>query len=285
MSTVVGVPEAPPSPAGPASGDELSLPAPPLVQQSRALVTLRINVRQLGFAFRARRELGETFRFHSYATEQPEAVISHPDHVRSLFTADPEDAPSVATTSPLRPVVGPNSVLTALGPRHMRQRKLLLPAFHGEVVARYREMIAQAADREIDSWPLGSPFALAPRMQAVTLDVIMGGIFGIAGSPERGTPEHGLRRAVSTVLALSTAPGAKLSELSNLGRDEPVGTQRVVLGWLDRHIYAVITARRAADGGTRRDDILSLLLEAEDEDGERLTDKEVRDELLTLVLA
>src|SRR3954447_7415541 len=285
MSTVVGVPEAPPSPAGPASGDELSLPAPPMVRHSRALVTLRLNVRQLGFVFRARRELGETFRFHRYATDQPGAVISHPDHVRSLFTADPDDAPSVAATSPLRPVVGPNSVLTALGPRHMRQRKLLLPAFHGEAVARYREMIAHAADREIDSWPAGRPFALAPRMQAITLDVIMGGIFGIEGSPERGTPEHGLRRAVSTVLALSTAPGAKLAELSNLGRDEPVGMTRAMLGWLDRHVYAVIDARRAGDGAGRRDDILSLLLEAEDEDGQRLSNKEVRDELLTLVLA
>src|SRR3954471_16729924 len=259
MSTVVSAPEAPSSPAGPAIGDELSLPAPPLVRQSRALVTLRLSVRQLGFVFRARRELGETFRFHGYAGDRPEAVVSHPDHVRSLFTADPEDAPSVAATSPLRPVVGPNSVLTALGPRHMRQRKLLLPAFHGEAVARYREMIAQAADREIDSWPLGSPFALAPRMQAVTLDVIMGGIFGIEGSPERGTPEHGLRRAVSTVLALSTAPGAKLAELSNLGRDEPVGVTRAILAFLDRHVYAVIGARRAGDGAGRRDDILSLL--------------------------
>src|SRR4051794_19703677 len=252
MSTLVAAPEAPSSPAGPASGDELSLPAPPLVQQPRALVTLRLSVRQLGFVFRARRELGETFRFHGYAADLPAAIVSHPDHVRSLFKADPEDAPSVAANSQLRPVVGPNSVLTAIGPRHMRQRKLLLPAFHGEAVARYREMIAQAADREIGSWPVGRPFALAPRMQAITLDVIMGGIFGIEGSPARGTPEYGLRRAVRTVLALSTAPGAKLAELSNLRRDEPVGTQRLVLGWLDRHIYAVITARRAAGGGTRR---------------------------------
>src|SRR3954452_18229644 len=210
MSTVVGVPEAPPSPAGPASGDELSLPAPPMVGQSRALTTLRLSVRQLGFVFRARRELGETFSFHGYGTERPEAVISHPDHVRSLFTADPEDAPSVAATSPLRPVVGPNSVLTALGPRHMRQRKLLLPAFHGDAVARYRTMIADAADREIDSWPVGRPFALAPRMQAITLDVIMAGIFGVEGSPARGTPEHGLRQAVRTVLSLSTLPVAKI---------------------------------------------------------------------------
>src|SRR5439155_21025698 len=161
----------------------------------------------------------------------------------------------------------------------------LLPAFHGEAVARYREMIAQAADREIDRWPLGTPFALAPRMQAITLDVIMAGICGVEGSPARGTPEHGLRRAVRSVLSLSTLPGAKLAELSNLRRGGPVGVQRAVLGWLDRRVYAVIAARRAEQHSGGRTDILSLLLDAETEDGERLTDKELRDELLTLVLA
>ena len=100
----------------------------------------------------------------------------------------------------------------------MRQRKLLLPAFHGEAVARYSEMIAAAADREIDSWPVGTPFALAPRMQAITLDVIMAGIFGVEGKPEKGTPEHGLRQAIRTVVRLSTTPLAKVSELANVGR-------------------------------------------------------------------
>ena len=124
-------------------------------------------------------------------------VTSHPDHVRSLFTAKPEQAPpSLTGESPLRPIVGPNSVLTAIGPRHMRQRKLLLPPFHGEAIERYAQMIADAAEREIDRWPVGRPFALAPRMQAITLDVIMAGIFGIEGRPELGTPEHGLRTAI-----------------------------------------------------------------------------------------
>ena len=285
MSTVVEAPEAPPSPAGPATDDELALPAPPLVQRSRPFVTLHLSIRQLGFVFRARRELGETFGFHGYASERPEAVISHPDHVRSLFTADPEDAPSVAATSPLRPVVGPNSVLTALGPRHMRQRKLLLPAFHGEAVARYREMIAEAADREIDSWPAGKPFALAPRMQAITLDVIMGGIFGIEGRPERGTPEHQLRQVIRRLVWLSTQPISQIAELLNTGSDEAVGPTKTALGYLDRATYAVIAKRREAPDLAERTDILSMLLRTTDDEGTPLTDHELRDELLTLVLA
>src|SRR5207244_13537987 len=113
-------------------------------------------------------------------------ITSHPDHIRSLFTAKPEQAPSLTGESPLRPIVGPNSVLTAIGPRHMRQRKLLLPPFHGEAVERYAEMIAGAAEREIARWPTGTPFRLAPRMQAITLDVIMAGVFGIEGRARGG---------------------------------------------------------------------------------------------------
>jgi cytochrome P450 len=255
---------------------------PPALPVPRALQTLRFNVRQIEFVFRARRELGDVFRFNSVVSDDLVVVTSHPDHVKSLFTAKPEEAPSLTGESPLRPIVGPNSVLTAIGPRHMRQRKLLLPSFHGDAVERYTEMIEEAAHREIDGWPLDTPFALAPRMQAITLDVIMAGIFGIEGPLTPGTPEHGLRRAIRLVLALSTRPEAQLGELINLGHDEPVGMTRVLLRYLDKHVYAVIAARRRMPGGT---DILSLLLDAETEDGERLTDKELRDELLTLVLA
>jgi cytochrome P450 family 135 len=273
--------EAPPSPAGPT--DEPGVRLPPSLALPRALQTLRFSIRQIEFVFRARRELGDVFLLRGAIDDDIHAITCHPDHVRSLFTAKPEDAPSLTGESPLRPIVGPNSVLTAVGPRHMRQRKLLLPPFHGEAVQRYTAMIAEAADREIDSWPIGSPFALAPRMQAITLDVIMAGIFGIEGTPAEGTPEYGLRQTIRRAVNLSTRPEAQLFELLNLGSDEPVGPTRLFLSQLDRHMYAVIEARRAGAG--RRTDILSLLLDAETEDGERLTDQELRDELLTLVLA
>jgi cytochrome P450 len=273
--------EAPPSPAGPVH-DGGGVRLPPSLPLPRAMQTLRFSIRQIEFVFRARRELGEVFQLRGSIDDDIEAITCHPDHVRSLFTAKPEEAPSLTGESPLRPIVGPNSVLTAVGPRHMRQRKLLLPPFHGEAVERYTAMIAAAADREIDGWPVGTPFALAPRMQAITLDVIMAGIFGVEGSPAKGTPEYELRRVLRRLVALSTRPEAQLFELLNLGSDEPVGPTRLFLQLLDRQLYAVISARREAPRGT---DILSLLFDAETEDGERLTDQELRDELLTLVLA
>ena len=275
--------QAAPSPAGPLEADVAGgLPEPPAIASPRLLQILRFNQRQIEFVFRARRELGEVFRMHAVIGEM--AVTSHPDHVRSLFTAKPEQAPSLTGESPLRPIVGPNSVLTALGDRHMRQRKLLLPPFHGEAVARYAQLIADAAEREIESWPVGRPFALAPRMQAITLDVIMAGVFGIEG-PAEGTTENALRTATKRILAGSTSPAAQVSELINLGQTEPRGVLRVAMAMLDRPTYAVISERRRAEDLDERHDILSLLLRAETEEGETLSDREVRDELLTLVLA
>ena len=277
--------QAPPSPAGPLEDENgVGLPEPPAVAMPPLLQVLRFSQRQIEFVFRARRELGEVFRMHGVIPGEP-VITSHPDHVRSLFTAKPEQAPSLTGESPLRPVVGSNSVLTALGERHMRQRKLLLPSFHGEAVARYAQMIADAAEREIETWPVGRPFALAPRMQAITLDVIMAGVFGIEGQPARGTPERGLRMATKNLVAFSTWPIAQLGELINLGHEEARGPLRVALTFLDRPTYAVISQRRRASDLEERNDILSLLLRARTEDGDALSDQEVRDELLTLVLA
>jgi len=275
-----------PSPAGPVEpGEATALPEPPEIRQPQLLQTLRFNQRQIQFVFRGRRELGEVFRMHGALPGPGPVITSHPDHVRSLFTAKPEQAPSLTGESPLRPVVGPNSVLTAVGPRHMRQRKLLLPPFHGEAIEQYTQMIADAAEREIDRWPIGTPLALAPRMQAITLDVIMAGIFGIEGKPEPGTPEHRLRQTTKGAVTASTLPLAQVSELLNLNRTEPVGLMKVGLGLLDRATYAVIEQRRRAEDLGERRDILSLLLQARTEEGEELSDKELRDELLTLVLA
>jgi cytochrome P450 len=276
--------EAPPSPAGPARDGIGHLRRPPEIALSRTQQTLRFSVRQIEFVFGARRRLGEVFRMRTRVVDGGTVVTSHPDHVRSLFTADPTEAPSLTGESPLRPIVGPNSTLTALGERHMRQRKLLLPSFHGEAVARYTEMIEAAAEREIDRWQLNTPFSLAPRMQAITLDVIMAGIFGIEGRPERGTPEHRLRQVIRRLVLLSTLPISQVAELLNTGSDEAVGPTKIALGYLDRATYDVIRKRRAEDL-EERTDILSVLLQATDEDGTPLTDQELRDELLTLVLA
>jgi cytochrome P450 len=276
---------APPSPAGPIEEAELAtLAAAPNIDLPKLAQTARFSMRQIEFVFKARRELGEVFRMRGVIPGGP-VITSHPDHVKSLFTAKPEQAPSLTGESPLRPILGPNSVLTAVGPRHMRQRKLLLPAFHGEAIDQYIEMITEAAEREIDKWPVGETMALAPRMQAITLDVIMAGIFGIEGKPAKGTPEYALRREVRKAVNASTWPTSQLTELLHVGREEAMGPLKYGLAMLDRPVYEVIRRRRQATDLEERRDILSILLQARTEDGETMDDKELRDELLTLVLA
>ncbi|HWF55862.1 MAG TPA: cytochrome P450, partial [Solirubrobacteraceae bacterium] len=186
---------------------------------------------------------------------------------------------------PLRPVLGAGSVLTSNGPRHLRQRKLLLPPFHGEAIARYEQMITDAAEREIARWPVGKAISLAPRMQAITLDVIMAGIFGIEGKPRPGTLEHSLRTAIRWLLWGSTLPGSKLAELMNIGHDEPFGFTWAALLLPDRLVHAITRKRRQQADLDERTDVMSLIMRARTEEGEALTDDELRDELMTLVLA
>ncbi len=274
---------APSSPAGAVESLD-GLAAPPAIRLPRPIQVLWFGQWQTSFVFRHQRRLGEVWSAQGYVRGHP-VVTCHPDHVKSLFTAPPAQVPTLAEESPLRPVLGSGSVLISNGPRHLRQRKLLLPPFHGEAVARYERMIESAAEREIERWPVGKRFALAPRMQAITLDVIMAGIFGIEERPRPGTLEHALRTAIRWLLWSSTLPGAKLAELMQLGHDEPFGLTWAALKGPDRLVHAIVRKRRQEADLEERTDIMSLIMRARTEDGAALSDDELRDELMTLVLA
>jgi cytochrome P450 len=258
---------------------------PPAIGLPAVAQGLRFARRPLSFALASQRRFGDVWQLKAPTRAEPFVVTCHPDHVRSLLTADPADAPSLTGESPLRPILGPNSVLTSGGARHLRQRKLLLPAFHGEAVRRYGDTIADVARQEIDHWPVGEALALAPRMQAVTLEVIMRGVFGVGAASNTTDAERRMRQALRRMLAASMSPVYLLVELRNARHAEPKGLLAAVLKMVDRQMYAVIRERRAAGDGGRRDDVLSLLLTATDEDGQPLTDHELRDELMSLVLA
>ncbi|TDD90920.1 cytochrome P450 [Saccharopolyspora karakumensis] len=278
-STPSGSGELAPSPAGPV--DELGTP-PPLHGSGPLLQTLRLGRDQGRVLFEGTRLHGDVFRVNTLLEKRPLTITSHPDHVKSLFTAGPALAPSTAGQSQLRPIVG-ESVLTATGERHRRQRKLLMPPFHGKAIARYREQILDATTREINGWQPGSRIRLADSAQQVTLDVIMSGVFGI--DYRSGESEQLLRKRLRQMLALSVSPLARVSELVSMRSAEPVGVQKWGLAHLDRAMLAVIAERRAAHVPGERHDILSLLLDARDDEGAGLTDGELRNELLTLVLA
>ncbi len=237
------------------------------------------------YPLRNHARFGEVWRMRLMSRADAFLATSNPEHIKAMFTAAPEDAPSLTGESPLRPIVGPYSVLTLIGPEHMRQRKLLLPSFHGDAVARYVEMIEQVTREEIDSWEPGKTFALAPRMQAVTLEVIMRGVLGIEEPGSWRTPQRRFREAVRFFLNASNNRAYQVSELLNARRKEPLGLNKLFTSLVDRELYAVIRERRARGTVAGKHDVFSLLLAARDEDGNAMTDHELRDELVTLILA
>jgi cytochrome P450 len=273
----------PPSPAGPAEGEPLTA-RPPDMHMSGARQGIRFAARPLSFAIGAHRRFGDVWTLYMPMRPGGMVITAHPDHLQSLLKAKPADAPSLTGDSPLGPILGPNSVLTAVGDRHMRQRKLLLPPFHGEAVARYVDMISEVAEAEIDRWQAGDEFALAPRMQAVTLEVIMRGVFGV-DDLKPGTREYKMSKVIQRLLSMSATPLYQVMELRNHGSKEPKDLLAAMLRISDRHIFAAIRARREDPTREARHDVLSLMLEARDEDGQALTDQEIRDELMALLLA
>jgi cytochrome P450 len=279
--TLIGTAE--PSVAGPVASGSLPYTTVPVIPTAPILQVARFGRRTMPFLFGARRALGPTFAFR-IPVRGSITVVTHPDHARSLFTAPHELVPSITAESPLVPIVG-ESVLTANGARHMRQRRLLLPPFHGEAIARYAAGIEAMIHRELDTWQAGTTFPLAQRMQAVTLDVIMSGVFGVEGEPPRGSTEQKLRDGTRRTLGFSEHPAFALLELRNLGKKHPVGLLKRMLDAVDVHYFQIIRERRALPEAQRGTDVLSLLLSATDEEGQTLTDQEIRDELLTLVLA
>lgn len=277
--------EAPPSQAGPVDEGSMPINLPGTPSLSPLRQTIQFGSRPLPFLSRAAREVGETFTFRIAGRDDTFVLSSHPDHAKALFTAKQGLVPSATAESPLRPIVGPNSILTANGARHMRQRKLLLPPFHGEAIAQYTRQIAEVAEREVDSWNVGDDFPLAKRMQAVTLEVIMNGIFGIEGEPTPGSAERALRDDTRYFLAMSEKPFWSLVDLAHAGKLEAHGPLKMVVNRIDRSYYRVIEERRRIPEAERGTDVLSLLLAVTDDEGRSLTDEEVRDELISLVLA
>ncbi|HYG95479.1 MAG TPA: cytochrome P450 [Solirubrobacterales bacterium] len=233
----------------------------------------------LGFLASYQRRYGDIFtiRFPFFGRV---VYVARPELVKEVFTG----APSVfhageANATVLEPALGPNSVLTLDDEPHMRQRKLLLPPFHGERVRRYGELIVAMTRREMESWPLGEPFALRPYTQRITLAVIMRAVFGVHDEDRLIRFEGLIDDFARRVGVITSFPFLR----RNLGPGSPWPRFVRSRAALDEFIYEEIRLRRAEPGHEERDDVLSLLLGARDEDGSPMNDEELRDELITVL--
>jgi cytochrome P450 family 135 len=222
---------------------------------------------------------GDTFTLR-LAGERPWVMVSHPDAVKEVFTGPPELLHAGEGNRILLPVVGANSVLLLDDDAHREQRRLLMPPFRGNQLASYADTMTAVAQAEIARWPRGKPVRLHPRMQALTLEVILRAVFGLS----EGTRLDQLRaELVQTLTAISGTAGQLLMVLGP--RRVRAALTRKLFRRVDRLLYAEIDERRAADHLDDRGDVLSILLQARHEDGRPMSDVEIRDELVTLLVA
>jgi len=253
-------------------------PGPPLPRPLQTAIWSR-QARRMLFACQDR--YGDVFRL-KIAYEGTWVMLADPDAVKQVFTGDPRVFHAGEGNQILAPVLGRNSLLVLDEKPHMTQRRLLLPPFHGERMQAYGETMAEIAAAEIESWPSSTPCELRPRMQAITLDIILRTVFGVG----EGEKTAELRAALRDFLDLTTNP-ALLLPLLFVGPDRvrSFGPFRRRIERVDRLIHREIAERRRAGDLEQRNDILSLLVGARHEDGSPMRDEEMRDELLTLLVA
>ena len=237
-----------------------------------------------GFMIRRRERYGDIFssRFPFFGQV---FYVAEPSLLKQVFTGEPSTFHAgEANATVLGEALGENSLLTLDEGRHLSQRRLLLPPFHGEAVQRYTEVMAESAARDVATWPLGTSFPLRPRMQAITLEVILRAVFGVRNHARMDRFSTLMPRVGELTSVFDFLPVMQ----RNLGGLTPAARARKVLAEVDELIYAEIAERRAEaeePGGDERDDVLSLLLPARHEDGSPMADVELRDELMTLLAA
>jgi cytochrome P450 family 135 len=282
-----------------------AVPLPPEPSQGPLVQTLRWTLRPLAFMQECRERCGESFSLRFLGFERPMVLISDPAAIKALYMERENGLPPGRNII-LEPILGSQSVLLLEGAEHLARRRLMLPPFHGERMRSYESVLDEIVGAEIDSWPLHREFPIHSSMQAITLEVILRVVFGVADGPRL----ERLRGMLATVLTEAGSPRAQLLGLATrrFRGGNALARFEGQLKEVDELLYAEIAEHRAKPDLEQRDDILSMLMLAEFEDGagsaervseiagdderERakrdsrgMSDKELRDQLMTLLLA
>lgn len=253
-------------------------PGPPV---PAAVQTLGWWSRPIPYLERCRKRYGKAFTLRLVAQE-PWVVVSDPAEIKQVFTAPADVLHPGEGAKLIEQVVGSNSILMLDGDRHLAKRKLVLPAFHGNRVEALHSAMAEVAEQEIASWPRNRAGPIHPQVTALTLEVILRTVFGL----ERGSDR--LRSLRELLTDWGDFGSSVLSLLPPLHRESakrgPVARFMRTRERVDEQIYALIAERRAA-GSDRGDDVLTMLLGARHEDGSPTSDREIRDDLMAVLVA
>jgi cytochrome P450 family 135 len=258
-------------------------PLPPGPRLPAAAQILNWLFRPIGFLQSCRRRYGDTFSIVFPGFETPMVIVSAPEDVARLFKARDSGLPPGRSVA-LEPLLGSRSILLLEGAEHLSRRRLMLPPFHGERMRAYEETITGIAQEEIDGWPLEQTFRLHPRMQALTLEVILRAVFGVSDAKRMAT----LRPLLGRLLDDTASPLMQVRFLLSrrlAAIPDPLAELRDSLSEVDRIIALEAAERRADPDLEAREDILSLLVAARFDDGQPLDDGELRDQMMTLLLA
>ena len=263
--------------------------------------TWRLSRDWVGYLAECRERYGDAFTLR-FSGLGKWAYFADAEALGAIFQGDPEVFHAGEARAMLEPIVGRRSVLILDGEEHMRERRLLLPHFQGSHVRTHEETMEEVTCEELAGWPHDRPFALRPRFQTITLDVILRAIFGVDARERR----EEMHRAIVRLLSLATGAFVTVPALArDLGRLSPGGMLARRRRAVDRLVYEQIAERRADPAAAEREDVLSVLLGARDEEpddsgaaqsgeagcraGDRperpLDDEALRDELMTLLLA
>ncbi|MBK5109835.1 MAG: cytochrome P450 [Thermoleophilia bacterium] len=257
---------------------ESNLPPGPRVPKT--MQTIGWWARPTAYLERCRERYGKRFTIRMLA-QDPFVLISDPDEIKQVFTAPADVLYPGEGARILEPIVGPNSILLLDEKAHMGQKRLVLPAFHGERMQRLESVITEVTREQIASWPRDQVEPMHPRMQALTMEVILAAVFGLRSGPRLDA----LRLALTEMLEFGLSPLSLLppAQRAPWGLGPWAGFVRA-RARADELIYAEIRERRDRqdDGGS---EIITSLLAAEHEDGSPMSDEEIHDELLTLLVA
>ncbi len=273
--------------AAPAEGAASSRAAPGRLPPAARLPRI---VQTAGFMFGGVRFLEACRRRHGGAVtlttlfDQGFVMVFDPELAKAVFQGPHDQLNAGEANALLRPILGDRSVLLLDGTEHLRHRRLMLPPFHGRQMLAHVQTMRDSADEEIDAWPVGETFALLPSLQSLTLHVMLQAVFGYPPSPARDELSRRIRAMIDP-LVRPRGMVALGASLRGRGDSRAARAFEVRKCAVDELLYAEITRRRAQPDLAGRDDVFSALLVATDEQGAGLSDREVRDELLTLLLA